>query len=418
MESKSPSTHPTELILGSCQFPPDVFRNRAAYRTKTRLTSYIESRKAETEPVAEFALLMAGDSIYADATAGLFDPVNEIDRFKKAYEKIQESYQEQFLSTTGIVRCSTIDDHEIIDNWDPLSPTTNHTDHDAADFERNENMMLQGKRYFIEDTQIPGEDPSSYFGNNKEAISNAVKSYNLWKAVDVASAPIFLMDTRTDRESRTLQNLDDAAMISVEQFDDLTDWLENQHELDRNCPNQYPRPKFILCGSMPLPRTRRVVAAVASDGKEEIADKSYQLGSDSWDGFPATLTNVLAKIADIGIKNVFFLSGDAHIPCLANAQIKCPHAKSELTVGSIHAAPFYAPLPFANAKVRDFVTEDHLHFNLRDCQYDVFTRAEFPRTGDGFVAINNRDTEIGKLHVSFHTHDHPPQNYVIPLAEK
>ena len=407
----SPSTNPTVLLLGSCQFPPDVLRSRAAYKTKVLLRNYVRDNIKIRTPRPEFALLMAGDNIYADATAGLFDPVDEINRYKKAYELVQESSQEILLNSTSILRYSTIDDHEIVDNWEPANPQPDSSSKDKTAAAENEKLMLQGKQYFIRDSQS-----RRFQRNEAKPILEDVKDHGLWYPVNIDSAPVFLMDTRTDREPRTLKNLETAKLITEKQFKDLETWLRQQVDLDEKEAAQFARPKFILSGSMPLPRTRRVALAVSSNDDGNHIDRSYQLGSDSWDGYPATLNKVLALAAELNIKNLFFLSGDAHIPCIATATVKDINNNSEIDIGSIHAAPLYAPFPFANANPADFAAHDQFSFHINQQKYKVSIETEFPEPGNGFVAIDNSDADKGQLHVEFHTGQNAIFSKSIPLA--
>ena len=63
-------------------------------------------------------LMLVGDQIYADATAGVFDPTVMDDRFELPYEGLLQ---------TAVVRhtlrrlplFTTVDDHEIDNNWEP-----------------------------------------------------------------------------------------------------------------------------------------------------------------------------------------------------------------------------------------------------------------------------------------------------------
>ena len=115
------------FLLGSCQYPPDIVRQRHAYKTLNQIKKYVSgnySSRLKNEIVA----IITGDSIYADATAGLFDPVEEVSRYQNAYIAFNNAPQKKALDRSSINFLFTIDDHEIEENWDCLLYTS-----DAAD---------------------------------------------------------------------------------------------------------------------------------------------------------------------------------------------------------------------------------------------------------------------------------------------
>ena len=354
------------IALSSCQYPGDILRQHAAYRSLATLA--ITAARALQPTV----LLIAGDSIYADATAGLFDPVDPRERYDQAYDTYQRALHDTAAAETLGPQCYSIDDHELIDNWGPTADGT-------------------------------GELP------NRESLRPAILAFarrqqgrtvpdgkalpRLWgEAPTVGDHSVFVMDTRTERGIRSPASPGCAQLIGSEQRDALIEWLRQQSATDRIGS---VTPKLIMSGSMPLPR-RRIVARSPDPIVAAIR-------SDAWDGYPRTLHEVLRFIAEHQIGGVIFLSGDEHIPCVSDIVVSAPDAPA-VRVLSLHAAPLYAPLPFANARVEDFSGNETFSSSgeRSDDTIAVQVRSEFPVIGSGFVSIDvPRAWTPGALRVEF-----------------
>jgi len=134
-----------------------------------------------------------------------------------------------------------------------------------------------------------------------------------------------------------------------------------------------PVPKFIACPALPLPRHRR-----AADPRQPAA----ALRSDSWDGYPQSLSRVLGHIARERVPNVVFLSGDEHLSLVARVTLRAGNGEPVL-VHSVHSSALYAPFPFANSIDDDLAADET--FRLGDCSVEVRTR--FAAPGDGFAVV-------------------------------
>ena len=362
------STPKHSLILTSCLYPPNLLRQRLAYRMMDKLATVTgDSDSINT-------LLFAGDSIYADASAGLMDPTHPQERFEAAYRRLQETASWKRMLPTLHNRRHTMDDHEIIDNWEPThNPELGYMD--GSD----EKMMKEAKKHFLDFSQPQNSNRSE---NSNDGV--------LWGAQSIEGMNLFLMDTRTEREARCAETSRQAKLISPEQQTALLDWLATMHELDQKNHGQPPTPKFVMSGSMILPR--RVASAFAEQ------KRSPTLESDSWDGYPSTRDTVLAYIAENNINNVVFLSGDEHIPCEANIVLSSPKNK-DTTVYSLHGCPLYAPLPFANSEAHVFVESDSYTFPM-STQHERITanvEAQFPAVGNGFLRIEMNPAKPSEL---------------------
>lgn len=367
---------PHVLILTSCLYPPNLLRQRLAYKMMDRITQLACEERNEA---INYTLLFAGDSIYADASAGLMDSTEPRERFELAYRRLQATPSWQQMSLVIQNRLHTIDDHEIIDNWGPSSKAVP----DETDESSNQELMEQAKHHFL-NFITPGLD----------AQQNEVVLNKLWGRRKIHGLNFFLMDTRTEREPRCAETAATANMISKEQKEGVLQWLDELHQEDVEHPDKIPTPKFIMSGSMLLPRR---VSAVHADDQEVSA-----LAFDSWDGYPATRNSLLAHIAAEGIHNVIFLSGDEHLP--SNTIIKLTSSDgSTTTAHSLHGSPLYAPLPFANSAPWAFAKQDQYVFSIpgNGDKYAVEVGTHFPLVGNGFLRIEVASNRPGKIAVEF-----------------
>jgi hypothetical protein len=102
------------LAFASCQYPAGVLDTSLAEASYQRLAQRLDPGM----PNRPSALLLLGDQIYADATAGLLDPSRETDRYQRPYEDLF-----QIPGLRRLMREIPVymmpDDHEVCDNWEP-----------------------------------------------------------------------------------------------------------------------------------------------------------------------------------------------------------------------------------------------------------------------------------------------------------
>jgi cholesterol oxidase len=196
--------------------------------------------------------------------------------------------------------------------------------------------------------------------------------------------------------------------MSDAEFQALIAWLIR-------CQQQDPHaPKFIACPAMPLPRSLRMLGG-SSD--------AIALRSDGWEGYPQSLRQLLGYIAVHGIDNVVFLSGDAHLSCIATVTLQA-EARAPVTAYSIHSSALYAPFPFANSDKGDFPHKDVFEFEVdpvspsaddienafvhRHCRCEVSTK--FAPRHDGFAIVRIESQKPKVLVCEFVRHDHTEGN--------
>ncbi len=350
-EIRGPSvvSHAITFALASCQYPSGLLEGKCASASYERLASRLD---AETEPERPQCLLLVGDQVYVDGTAGLFDPTAGFDRFVRPYEIFHRLDAVRDV-TRRLPTYMLLDDHEIVDNWEP-----------GIDDVRPDPIMLEGRRSYLKFERAAGPKPERPIGDSTDPM---------WYRYTVNGFPFFMADTRTERRTRSVHDVEHARIMSKAQFATLLNWLQTQE------PGQ---PKFVASPSILLPRHLRAI----QHGAPVSA-----LRSDGWDGYPGSLYRLLAWIAANEISNVVFLSGDEHLSCVARATIT-PQTGRPVVIHSVHSSPLFAPFPFANSSREDLAATDEFHFSadvpgfgMRHCTCAV--RTTFAEPGDGFAVL-------------------------------
>jgi hypothetical protein len=337
------------------------------------------------EPGGPSLLLFVGDQVYVDATAGLFDPKAKDDRYRLPYERQGGSQgSKRALQSRGIEIHMMLDDHEIVDNWEPGGPAPQ-----------------PGKRPDIE----LGRE--AYWKYQRQALPPA--NGQIWYTFTHGNLPFFLADARTEREGRTALNFRDArimrSVMNGDQFPTLCAWM--------TVPGHEELPKFVTTASAFFPRSLAVAR-----------NPDCALHSDAWDGYPTSMHELLAHACDNEMKGLVFLSGDEHISNWARATVTKLDPETKTPIGkpcvlhSVHSSALYAPYPFANAVPEDFARSETFEFSVEDVapgtlkHYRCNVHAEFAPEGDGFALLKVARNEKGwQMEVDFHDangrKDHP-----------
>ncbi|MCB1691553.1 MAG: alpha/beta fold hydrolase [Pseudomonadales bacterium] len=327
----APRPDRVSIVFASCLYPPGIADKGIAFSAWSRLSARLAG-----DGRAPDALLLLGDQVYIDATAGLFDPAQLSDRYAIPYFTLLSNDHVRSV-TSKVATHMMLDDHEIKNDWEP----TGESARDLSEVEAGEKAFRSFQFH-----SASGRDVQKFFG-----------------PVMQGAVPVFMLNTRTDRSVRTVAAPREAGMISPRQLASVTHWLLQQEP---------SAPKVITCASVPLPR--RLDPDVLSE--------------DGFAGYPRTLDDLLSFIATNRIDHVVFLSGDEHLPMVANARIDCGEGE-HLTLHSIHTAAHYAPFEFANGKPQDFIASDE--FVLRGGEIVTCDTLFFPAR-DGFTLADFRHT--------------------------
>lgn len=347
---------PVTFTLASCHYPSDIFDRMPddalvtgpADASMLALARLLEAQDAPT------LLVFAGDQVYVDPTAGAFDPKIADAKYRLPYERRGESrgVQEalQRLDTTLMM---VADDHEINDNWDRDEPD-------------GQEMLALGVAAF-RTYQRFGAGPGL-----------------LWHETTHRGLPFFAGDTRTQRDGRTTGNHGSRRIMCPNQFKALRDWLTRAEHASL--------PKFVVTPSALLPR-RLAVAR----------DPLCAVHSDAWDGYPASLHDLLSFACDHEVKGLVFLSGDEHVSSLVRADVTHIASGRRCTLHSVHSSALYAPYPFANSIPEDFAGNEVFLFpDACAGPYRCSVQATFV-PGDGFAVLRvETASSRPTLDVTFH----------------
>lgn len=354
------------FALASCQYPSDIFNRMPAGEHATRGPvdrSLLALGDRLNEPDPPTLLLLCGDQIYTDATAGLFDPKMADQKFRIPHERRAQSRGSMaVMQRRGLAVQMMLDDHEIRDNWAPNDPEPEVLGSGKTALE------LGRSAYFKYERGLQNEPP------------------RVWHTVEHKGLPFFLGDTRTEREGRTSLNWHDARIMSPEQCSSLCEWLKADRYKDS--------PKFVLTAAALLPRRLQVAEQCAR-----------ALHSDGWEGYPASMHALLKFICDNEIKGAVFLSGDDHMSNLVTATVTRSDGQRSCTLHSIHSSALYAPYPVANAAPADFKGYESFCFpdpEVPDRHYCCRVRTHFA-PGDGYAVLAARCDRLGwHLDVDFY----------------
>lgn len=297
------------IALGSCRYSGTMIeqvRNNAPYE---KLLAAIDAGQF----VPAFMLLM-GDQIYLDATAGVVDS-SELHAGISLYHRSLARTAAGKPLAAAKVFCRMpaymmLDDHEISDNWCGADDAGN----DAVNLTAQERTRMAVSAFTAFQWAHSPRNPQ---WRGADIAAPAPRHY--WYCFNHAEVEVFVLDTRLERTPPLPAKK--AQIISRAQFDALSAWLSKT--------NDGKRLRLIVSPS-------------------QIADpaESHALKSDSWAAYPADLERLCDVLLDQ--ENVAIVCGDLHAHGLF--QLEC-HRGSGVPVKRIPvivASPLYAPYPFAN----------------------------------------------------------------------
>jgi len=361
------------FALASCQYSKGVLDELPASTSIRRLARRFNTNAKDDRLKPSFLLLL-GDQIYIDETAGVFNPDTQEDLDQRKYEM---QYHESIGLRTVLqnIPCwRMLDDHEIEDNWEPSFQGDTNNDSRVRESEQRRELGI--KKYW-RNQRMTG--PQAFPGNLSALY------FTLKQKLNGEYFDFFVCDTRTERACRyDFHGPIQSEIFKNAQQNALFTWLLEQRNNDK--------PKFICSPAIFLPRL-----------KSSSAGHANPWLSDAWDGFPKSMTSLLKFILDEQIKNVVFLSGDAHLCCTLEATISEAISEdnepatmpNKITILSIHSSGLYSPYPFANAQWEEFADRETFYFEVNGERYRCELVAQQSQTqGDGFAMITPvRDEE-------------------------
>jgi hypothetical protein len=338
------------LALASCQYGPGLVDGEPAQASYRRLAQRLDEPGAPQPQ----ALLLVGDQVYLDDSAGLFDSDGSDDPAASYLTALRMPALRRV--TSALPSYPLLDDHEVVDNWEPEHPPT--PAHRAAlgayiDFQH---------KMVADPATVPREGPFDY-------------------TLAPAGYPVYMLDTRSWRSARTLrpgtQALDDAALCTPAQMAALEHWLES---------GPIDVPKFIVSAVAVFPMPRTAVFGAPAE----------RIGLDDWSGYPATQRALLELLRHSSTRHVVLLSGDRHLSSVSSLWLTRSDG-TPMEVVSVVASGSYTPWPFANARPDEFWLDGSLDpDDARRNGFEASMTTAAVGTGSGFAQLQlQRDGSSG-----------------------
>ncbi len=266
-------------------------------------------------------LLLVGDQIYADATAGVFgdgqdDLARYVERYRRAFS------QPSFASILGQVPTHfALDDHEFVNNWPGQAPP-GHPLWRNDGYQRDIAQFRRARRYAVayQGTALPSRAPD---------LDRQV----FWQDFVSGGCPFFVMDTRTERTLRSGGEPPASwSMIGDAQRDAFESWVRRWAG--------HPVPLFVVAGSPLVP------IALELYEHPELA-----INADGWMGYPADVEWFARQVLALPGRFVL-IAGDLHLSAAAEMTFRC--AERAGSAVAIVASGLFSPWPFANADPASF----------------------------------------------------------------
>lgn len=337
------------LALASCQYPPGPLDREPAEASLRRLLADCHA------PGGPQLLLLAGDQIYLDPHAGVFQPHHQGNDDAGSTARHDLDYENTWglpaLRALGaqLPTLPMLDDHEVRDNWQGLrDPAVSRAQADAAlaAFDRFQGLLLP---------TTPLLGPQAAGGPARSVLCYP------------GGVPLVMLDTRSRRARRGVSTWGEAHLLPAEELRALIGHL-------RGLPKQAV--KLVLSPVPLLPPEAQAQAGAAGS-----------LRSDTWSGFPASVVEFLAALRDGGVQGVVLLSGDAHMSSVSTLQLDaCPGAPVQVV--SVVSSGLYTPWPFANQRPAQQVQDGPVAWQAGGRQVSGQIRTLAQSAAQGYALLN------------------------------
>src|ERR1700694_879598 len=317
---------PLRFAAGCCRHPGVGFDRDLA----DRVFAALAARFGNDTPLG--LVFMLGDQIYADATAGVLDVDERLEKYAARYETAFASDGFRRL-TSQVPSYMVADDHEIRDSWpNDALPASADADYWTP------SVQWAWQLYFAHQ-RSHGPAPELTAG-----LARSTDPRSFWYEFAKARVPFFAFDSRFERRPQGDSIVGGGQMAAFKGWLAAARQAESAGDLERDVP------KFVVSGSVFAP------------GLTEFAtDRRRARRADNWQAFPRDRARVARLIAKSGAEDVVFLSGDS--PCAAIGSLRFHGGKAPpagLHGYAIVAPPFYAPFPFANLRKRDVAVNESI----------------------------------------------------------
>lgn len=340
--AERPRTPLLTFAFGSCQYPAGVLDHELAQASYRRLARRLDrdSTSGDAMQSPQFLLLL-GDQVYVDETAGLFNPTVAEFPFDEVYDRAFRPPAFRAV-TSRLPTFMMLDDHEIVDNWEPPE--------DMRDMETEHAKALA--KYI-----------SNQWVLNPVHVRQGQRSFTFHAAP--GGWPLYVMDTRMTRTKRTPATFDSARMVSDDEMNALLDWLGQQ---DPSVP------KFVATPGVLLPF--------------EVEPDKPHWASDAWAGYPASRERLLGEIISRRIRNVVFLAGDAHLSMVSTLTVPVEDS-DPIVLHSVVSSALYSPWRFANYHAWNYVPDGDVEVPVGDATLQGHITS-CTRETNGFAVVQVR----------------------------
>lgn len=326
------------LLLGSCLHPGTSFERRKSDQVFKGLSiqaGLLANRQGKFIADGADALVLLGDTIYADATASLFDPHSYYERFRVRYRTAFGGKYAKHLMA-NLPTHFVIDDHEIINNWQGVDDPSKTI---RTGFER------QSHEYQF-DTAV--DEAWHFLRRPKHGWRRSGdQKPPLWDEFQVSGFPFFSFDTRTERSSES-SRMDVEALMGKTQIEHFTDWLEQRKV-------QQSKVIFLASGSPLLKASEDLMRFPA-----------VSAWTDELIGYPGFVLEITRLLADYqnhmlnsgnGRPTIVWLSGDLHlsfdslvrlVPKGNDQNGGVRRTDAPVMIRHICASGLHIPIPFGN----------------------------------------------------------------------
>lgn len=336
----TPQEPSARFIVACCRHPGWAVERARANHSLLDL----DRRMTQGEVVPQFMLLM-GDQIYADATAGVADSPS-------AVEKVVTASRTAF-NTDGMRRILSrvpcymaIDDHEIAENW-------------SGD-------MLEGSGPSQTETRrlhATGMASFAAFQWVHSPRNHNAGSFDY--GFEASSCDVFVLDARSHRHRAAAAGA--ARICSARQMAALKAWLNDGSG----------RLKVLACGSVVVPGLLQ--------HRRDAELRCPAEDADNWQRVPGQRAEILRLLALSTAPAVALVSGDYHCACVSTIRFMRGHELVRQACAVV-APPLYAPYPAINVHPKDVCAtesidlDDGLRAEVRTESWDGNGYAEITAT--------------------------------------
>lgn len=391
------------FLVGSCRYPGTPFDRESADQVFGRIKELLDARTTSCD-----ALFLIGDQIYADATAGLFDPASWRDRFEQRHrDALSGEHIRDVLRSVPVH--FAVDDHEFADNFaGPIGPPAPVAHY--APWQENAVVRRIKAGLLVKNTELPSDSEydfalqvaERYQGSKRAAVpfgDPIVGVGRFWYALEHGNefpCPAFVLDTRSERTRAAAGQ--PARLMSDTQLAALEAWLDIAH---RDHPD---RPKFIFSGSVIAPLTR-----------DAHRDAMWRR-EDGLAGYPDELGQIVAHIVKHKIQRVVFVGGDLHLSC--GCRLWLSNGTGEpVQALQIVASGLYAPLPFANLSPHEIAWNERCTITLPNGLSIDYEPQFLSSSRSHFVQVGAQRQTSGQWQVTLTAHetDSPKHEPTLPF---